>query len=71
MLEAPQDVSNIISVDAGNELYLTFTFILEVPGVVEGTPEANSRVDVIRATAREAVQHSVDVIRQLASDGRL
>lgn len=71
MLEKPVDVSNIISVGANDELYLTFTFIMEIPGVVEGTPEANSKADAMVATARKAIQKTIDVIRQLVNDGKL
>lgn len=62
---------NIISVSASDELYLTFTFTMHAPSVVEGTPEANSRVDAIRAGTRNVVQRTIDMIRQLVIEGKL
>ncbi|KAI0785431.1 hypothetical protein BC629DRAFT_1517054 [Irpex lacteus] len=57
-------IANIISDGEGeSDLYLTFTFNWNVPGLVEGSLEAAERLEVMRNTAKTAVGKSIDQIR--------
>jgi len=71
MLEATLDVTNFLSFGSNDELYLTFAFAMEFPGVEEGSAEANKRADRMRAMGLKAVQQTIDVTRQLVTDGKL
>jgi hypothetical protein len=66
-------VSNIISRGPGgpDDLHLTFTFDLNVPGIEDGTPEAAAHAARRDAMSAIAVPHTIEVIRELAVKGEL
>lgn len=71
MLEAIFDVTNFLSSGSDGELYLTFAFATEFAGVVEGSAEANKRVEALRTMGLQGVQKTIEAIRKLVTDGKL
>lgn len=66
MVDVDNRISNIISSgDGESDLYLTFTFDLNVPDVQEGTVEAKDRQAQLQARAEEAVAASIVEIREM------
>lgn len=53
------------------DLYLTFYFEWSLPKIEEGTEEAEKRSNELWGMAREAVQHTIDVARQLVKGGKV
>jgi hypothetical protein len=72
IVEKGVEVSNMISVGASDEeLYITFSFGWEYPGVVEGSPEAEEKEEGMRRIGRTAVRKTIDIIRQMVVEGKL
>lgn len=53
------------------DLYLTFYFEWPYPNLEEGSTEAKETEKKLWGMAREVVQHTIDVAREMARDGKL
>ena len=53
------------------DLYLTFYFEWPYPHIQEGSDEVNKLSDQLWAGAKEVVQHTIDVARDMAKEGKL
>lgn len=65
-------INNTIS--QGNderELYLTFYFEWPYPHIEEGSPEAKETSEQLWGMAKATVQHTIDVARDMAREGKL
>jgi hypothetical protein len=73
MRERDTRVSNIISRGPGGEhdLYLTYTFAIDFPDIVEGTPEAAAKLAEIEGMSSKVVPHVVLTIRNLVVEGKI
>lgn len=69
--EEPAYIENIVSQGKDEtDLYLTFYFEWTLPKIEEGSEEAEERLKELWDMARGAVQHTVDVARQLVKGVR-
>lgn len=65
-------ISNIISTgDGESDLYLTFSFVWDLPDIQEGTDAAKAKQEQFANGAGTAVQQSVKEIRALVQSGEL
>ena len=65
-------IENIVSQGKDEtDLYLTFYFEWTLPKFEEGSEEAEKRSSEFWGLAQEAVQHTVDVARQLVKEGKV
>lgn len=65
-------IENIISRGKDEtDLYLTYYFEWTLPKIEEGSEEAQTRSNELWDMARGAVQHTVDVARQLVKKGEV
>ena len=65
-------VTNLISQNADGELLLTFTFAFGPrDGVLDEGPEAEATEAKQVASAKEAVSHTIQVIRTLVESGEI
>jgi hypothetical protein len=73
MREKHMRVSNIISRGAGgeNDLYLTYTFVIDFPDVEEGTPEAAAKAAEVHGMGAKVVPHVIQTIRNLVVEGKI
>lgn len=63
-------IENIVSQGKDEtDLYLTFYFEWTLPKIEEGSEEAEKRSSELWGMARGAVQHTVDVARQIGQGG--
>lgn len=61
-------VLNLVSYGPSNELLLTYSFSNGIPGV---SPESNLSAHELNERIGAGVQASIDVLRQMAKDGRI
>lgn len=67
MVDADNRISNIISSGSGeSDLYLTFTFVWNVPDVSEGTAEATETQNQFQKSGEGAVMSTIAELRELA-----
>lgn len=65
-------ISNIISTgDGESDLYLTFSFVWDMPDIQEGSDAAKAKQAQFENGAGAAVQQSVNEIRALVQAGEL
>lgn len=65
-------IENIVSQGKDEtDLYLTFYFEWTLPKIEEGSEEAEKSSSELWDIARGAVQHTVDVARQLVKEGKV
>lgn len=65
-------IENIVSRGKDEtDLYLTFYFEWTLPKIEEGSEEAQKRSNELWDMARGAVEHTVDVARQLVKKGEV
>lgn len=70
--ENPAYIENIVSQGKDEtDLYLTFYFEWTFPKIGEGSEEAEERLNELWDMARGAVQHTVEVARQLVREGKI
>jgi len=63
-------ITNVIS-ESAHGLLLTFTFAVNLPGAVPGTPEERVKGEAMREFYTRAVTATLARVRQLASEGKL
>jgi hypothetical protein len=73
MREKYMRVSNIISRGAGGEddLYLTYTFVIDYPDVEEGSSQAAVKVAEVQRMSAGVVPHVIKTIRSLVVEGKI
>lgn len=72
MAEAGTVITNTISTGVGeNELYLTYTFEWDFPGIEEGSEEANEKERQLTKEGVRGVPHAIDVMRAMVREGKL
>lgn len=70
--EDPAYIENIVSQGKDEtDLYLTFYFEWTLSKIEEGSEEAEEKLNELWGLAQGAVQHTVDVARQLVKEGKV
>ncbi|EOA92295.1 hypothetical protein ACJQWK_03889 [Exserohilum turcicum] len=67
-------VRNIISDGPSgdlDDLHMTYVFEIRLPGVHEGSEEADKEFVRLKAMAKKAVESSIEAIREMVKDGRI
>ena len=57
--------------DGESDLYLTFIFAWNFPEIHPGTPEEKAKREQLQGSAKEAVNHSVQELRELVQKGEI
>ena len=71
-LDSGAFINNIISQGKDEtDLYLTFYFEWQYPKIQEGSEEAKELSDQLWQQAKKAVQHTIDVAKEMKSKGEL
>lgn len=67
------NVINLISTPPGadEDVLLTIAYVVDWPGVDEGSPEAAHRAENIRMVGRRAMEMTLLAARRLALEGKL
>ncbi|KAL9108131.1 MAG: hypothetical protein Q9227_007107 [Pyrenula ochraceoflavens] len=64
-------VQNIITTDANDNLYMTYTFKQEHEGLQAGSKEEEEIVEHLKGVAKAGVEGTLKTIRSMIDDGRL
>ncbi|KAF1850002.1 DUF1857-domain-containing protein [Cucurbitaria berberidis CBS 394.84] len=67
-------VRNLISNGSSgglDDLHMTYAFEFIFPHIQEGSPEAEKELQKVKSLSKQAVESSIDAIRQMVIDGRI
>lgn len=71
MVDLGNAISNIISTgDGESDMYLTFTFSMNAPALLDGSPEATEKLKAMEGIAKGAVNSTIEHIRDAVVAGK-